>query len=135
MSGGGDALETGADGFTLEGTHDGFAHLPGAPRHVRRFHVRPDGVEIRDRIEGRTHRPARARFLFHPLARLEKTADGLRIARGSKVILMQSSLPIQVETAAWWPDMGIERETKSAFIAIDPNVSEVLTSFSIEAGV
>ena len=129
------ALETGADGFTLEGTHDGFAHLPGAPRHVRRFHARPDGVEILDRIEGQAYRPARARFLFHPLARLEKTGDGLRIARGSKVILMQSSSPIQVETAAWWPDMGIERETKSAFITIDPNVSEVLTSFSIEAGV
>ena len=121
--------------MTLEGTHDGFAHLPGAPRHVRRFQVHADRIEILDRIEGRPDRPARARFLFHPLTRIEKAGDILRIARAGKVIRMQSSQPIQVEKAVWWPDMGIEQETKSAFIAIDPGVAEVVTSFSIEPGV
>ncbi len=129
------ALESGPDWLTLEGTHDGFAHLPGAPRHVRRFQVHADRIEILDRIEGRPDRPARARFLFHPLTRIEKAGDILRIARAGKVIRMQSSQPIQVEKAVWWPDMGIEQETKSAFIAIDPGVAEVVTSFSIEPGV
>ena len=55
-----------ADGFVLEGTHDGYASLPGSPRHVRRFDVGPGRVAIDDRIEGMPQSPARIGFLLHP---------------------------------------------------------------------
>ena len=59
-------------GLVLEGTHDGFDHLPGRPRHVRRFVMSPaaGSIEIVDRIEGDGHQAAIARLLLHPACTL-----------------------------------------------------------------
>jgi hypothetical protein len=50
----------------LEGTHDGFAYLPGKPSHIRQFEVTRDSVTIHDRIEGQSDQQAAITFLLHP---------------------------------------------------------------------
>lgn len=119
------------DGLTLVGAHDGFAHLPGAPRHVRRFEATRDGIEIFDRIEGRTDRAASIGFLLHPSANVEVSGQSARIARGGATLVMASSLPITVEDALWWPDMGREQATRRLRLRLADGGGEVVTTFRI----
>ena len=58
--------ESGDGQMVLEGWHNGFAHLPGTPRHRRRFEVLPGQITIIDQIEGEPKTDARINFLFHP---------------------------------------------------------------------
>lgn len=54
------------DGWIVAGTHDGYAHLPVAPRHRRRWQLDADGLDIEDRVEPSPAEPARARFHLAP---------------------------------------------------------------------
>jgi len=109
------AFEARADGFTLEGAHDGYAHLPGRPVHVRRFDVRPQAIVVEDRIEGACARDACVGLLLHP--DIEATIDGqvaLLAARDDPervLIRLEASQPLALHSAVWWPDMGGERAT------------------------
>lgn len=125
------AYEETAQGFVLEGTHDGFRHLPGAPRHIRRFEVAPERIVIRDRLEGRPDRRATIGFLLHPECRIEVTGTNARIVRGATQIQMTSTLPIRVEVAVWWPDMGCERATKRLRVSLEAGISELVTKLRI----
>ncbi len=125
------AYEETADGFMLEGTHDGFRHLPGAPRHIRRFDVASDRLVICDRLEGSPNRPASVGFLLHPEARVEVTGAIVRILRGATEIQMTSTLPIRVEDAVWWPDMGVELATKRLRVKLEAGIREVMTTLHI----
>jgi uncharacterized heparinase superfamily protein len=121
--------EVNAGGFLLEGTHDGFAHLRGAPRHIRHFEVRPREVVIRDRIEGKSELSASIGFLLDPAVHVDASdCDALIRARASR-IRMTSTLPIDVEEAVWWPNMGRERPTKRLRIRLAPAVSEGSVAF------
>ncbi len=100
------------DGFVLEGTHDGFAHLAGAPIHRRRIHARPDDVRIEDRIEGGSGQIARSRLLLHPDCRVSTERDGsLTIRRGRARARVVTEAPIEVVDAWWFPDFGIRLRT------------------------
>jgi len=66
-------------------------------------------------------------FLFHPEVRIAQDDEGLRLSRGSVEIQMSSQLPIDVQDAVWWPDMGSERVTKRARIRVARGLSEVIT--------
>lgn len=102
-----------ADGFVLEGSHDGFAHLPGAPIHRRRVHARPDDVRIEDRIDGGAGQIARSRLLLHPDCRVTTERDGsLTIRRGRASARVVSKAPIEIVDAWWFPDFGIRMRTK-----------------------
>lgn len=100
------------DGFLLEGAHDGFAHLPGRPVHLRRFDCRPGAITIEDHLEGRTDRAARIGFLLHPEVEIAEEGASLRLARGAARLAMMASAPLRVEPAVWWPNMGVEVATR-----------------------
>jgi glycosyltransferase involved in cell wall biosynthesis len=121
-----------ADGFALAGTHNGFRHLPGRPRHVRRFEARPREIRIQDRIEGRPDRTASIGFLLHPGAHVEVSGHVARIVCRAAKIEMLSTLPICVEQAVWWPDMGCEHATHRLRIDVAPGVREVQTTLCVK---
>ncbi len=101
-----------AQGFFLEGAHDGYANLPGAPVHVRSFAVAPGEILIRDAIEGRLDRAARAGFLLHPEVEAVVAGHEARLARGRAEVVMTASAALAIEAAVWWPNMGVERPTR-----------------------
>lgn len=105
------AYEPKADGFILEGTHDGFSSLRGRPRHVRRFEAAPDKVVIRDRIEGLSGRPAAIGFLLHPTAEVTRDGSAMIVRNGAGTINMTCSEPIEIQPAVWWSCMGVEQKT------------------------
>lgn len=99
-----------ADGFLFEGTHDGFAVLPGAPRHRRRIEARPGELRLLDRVLGEGPHRAEARFLLHPdctvrLMGAEHGRFGARIARDGVEVELSANAPIRAEPAEWYPDL------------------------------
>lgn len=120
------AYEQCGGGFVLEGTHDGFCHLPGKPRHVRRFEASPDRVLIRDRIEGTPNRPARIGFLLHPDAEATLAGTTATVRHGAGVIEMTCDAPMEIEPAVWWPCMGLERATSRLVMRLDPSVKSAV---------
>jgi len=119
-------------GFVLEGTHDGFAYLEGAPQHIRRVEVRPREISIHDRISGKSDLKASIAFLLAPGVQPDVSEAGALIRSGSGRIRMISTLPIEVEEGVWWPDMGRQERTKRLRVRLAPGVSEVSTAFMIE---
>lgn len=103
---------TAAGGLELEGTHDGFDHLPGRPRHVRTVVVSPaaDALEIVDRIAGAAG-SACMRVLLHPACTLEVVGCRALIRRDDVVIEVLAERAITVERAHWSPDLGLWLET------------------------
>lgn len=122
-------FESRPDGFVLEGSHDGFRYLPGAPAHIRRFEVAPGGIVIRDRIEGQSDRGAWISFLMHPLAEVEASNMTASIRRGATLVRMRSTGPVAIENAVWWPDMGHELQTRRLRVRLAPGVREAVTVF------
>ncbi len=110
-------LQMRTDGFVLEGTHDGFAHLAGEPVHRRLIHAKPDEIRIEDRIEGGAGQIARSRLLLHPDCRVSTNADGVvTIRRGRAVARVVAETPIAVVEAWWFPDFGIRLRTKQLVV-------------------
>ena len=104
--------ETTAHGFVLVGSHDGFAHLPGAPRHVRRFEAEPERLVIEDCLLGGKPGHARAAFLCHPAC--EVTVNGYEaiIVRAGTTVNLVAPSPISLEDAEWYPDLYVAHPTK-----------------------
>jgi uncharacterized heparinase superfamily protein len=121
-----------ADGFVLEGSHNGFENLPGAPRHVRRLDITPQRIAIHDRIDGRAVHAARIGFLLHPQVAAEADGRAAMLRSGEAAIKVTSSAPISIEPAVWWPDMGKELETSRLIIRLAPPVQAVTTEFEID---
>ena len=121
------------DGFVLEGTHNGFDALPGKPRHIRRFHVRPEAIVIHDRIEGAADRPARIGFLLHPGAEILACGQGAALRCGSAILKLSASLPFGIEPAVWWPDMGVEQVTSRMVLQLPPQTEAVRTEIRISS--
>ena len=121
-----------ANGFTLEGAHDGYAHLPGRLRHVRRADIRPDCVELRDTLEGETRRAAAIGFLLHPQCQVSLTGGTATIARGRVRIAVSSTGCIRIEPAVWWPDLGLELATHRLVIDMQPGLRTLDTRLVAE---
>ena len=119
------------DGFSLTATHDGFRNLSGSPRHVRRFDVAADRIEIEDQIDGTTDRPASIGFLLHPAVAVEVSGHEARLRLGPRDIILTSSRPIDVEDTVWWPDMGVERQTQRLRIGFPPGAETVTTAIRL----
>ena len=111
-------FDAAADGLVLAGSHDGFAHLAGAPRHVRRIEATSVKIMIHDRIEGQTDRAAMITFLLHPDARVTVSGTTAQIVRGGSTVDMTCTGLIQVTDAVWWPDMGHELPTKRLQVSL-----------------
>ena len=119
-------------GFVLEGVHDGFCHLPGRPHHVRRFEASPKRLRILDRVEGCADRPARIGFLLHPDVAVDTEGNVVRLSWPGASIIMQTSQPLAIEGAVWWPDMGHERKTCRLVISPPTGALAVDTIMAIE---
>lgn len=97
----------GGNGFVLDGSHDGYRRLPGAPIHRRRLAVEPGTLEIADRIEGGAGQPVRARFLLHPECRVSLEQGAVRVERERVQVLLRSEGRIELERAWFCPDFGV----------------------------
>lgn len=80
-------------GLRLEGMHDGYAHLPGGPRHRRTFAVAPGNIRIDDEIVGGSGQIATARLLLHPSCRVERKGP-------REVVLAIDTLRVRVAASA-----------------------------------
>jgi uncharacterized heparinase superfamily protein len=99
------------DGFVLEGTHDGFNHLPGRPRHRRRFTVARSRILIDDSIVGNDRHDAIASFLLHPECQLHVDGSTAELRCGTSGLHLRASGPLDTERAVWFPDMGVSLDT------------------------
>lgn len=71
------------EGWQVEGSHDGYAHLPGAPRHHRRWRLEADGLLVEDRLDPAPVEAAVAWLHLAPGLVLEPLDDGSwRICEG-----------------------------------------------------
>jgi uncharacterized heparinase superfamily protein len=100
-----------ADGFVLEGSHDGFKQLAAEPVHVRKFEVRPRKITIVDMLEGAASGAATINILLHPDVAPTQHGDHWRLQCGGVRIRVTASRSITVRPAVWWPDMGCEQNT------------------------
>jgi len=117
------------DGFTLTGSHNGFARLKGAPRHTRTFTATPDSLVIEDTIENPAGLPATISFLLHPEVTAAPTPTGLLLTRGTARLILKTENPLTFEDAVYWPDMGHEFPTRRICLHTDMKNSVVLTRF------
>ena len=100
---------------------DGFDHLPGRPRHVRRFVVSPAAasIEITDRIEGEMPHTATARLLLHPACTLDLEGPRAVVRQDDVVVDVVAEQPIRCEPAHWSPDMGLWLATRRLAIRFE----------------
>ncbi len=100
--------------LSLDGTHDGYRHLAGAPRHRRRLVHRPGVLEVEDTIVGGVGQRAVARLLLHPEVQVEADAAGaLRLSSGEVVLILEHHGPVapRLVDALWCPDFGVSHRT------------------------
>jgi uncharacterized heparinase superfamily protein len=117
--------------FVLEGTHEGFAYLPGKPRHIRHFEVARDSVTIHDRIEGQSDRQAAVTFLLHPACEVALVDRQARIVRDGIEIVLDSTVSLTLEPAVWWPDKGVELKTHRLRAKFAPGERHVVTALRL----
>lgn len=93
-----------------EGAHDGFRHLPGAPRHFRAWRLSDTGLVLTDRVEGGGEHRIEARFHLAPGLRAEIHPDGaihITQEQGQPVLTLTTdgATPV-VQQASWHPQFG-----------------------------
>jgi len=112
-----------AGGFALEGWHDGYTRLPGAPRHARRLVWHRDGVLlVRDRVEAARSVRAVSRVHLHPECRIEATeGTGVRVAHPGGVFQVRfaGSGVLRVEPSRHFPRFGTEHATLALAFAAE----------------
>lgn len=121
------AFEADAHGFRLEGLHDGYARLEGAPVHRRIFQVSQNHIEIEDIIEW-THssKPdvvCSSSLLLHPGCDIRMDGRRAMITHGGIHVHIESDTDWQLEEAEWYPDLHVIERTKRLRCQIDPNLA------------
>jgi len=104
------------DAIEVSGSHDGYDHLPGRPRHSRTIStVRHSGLMIVDRIEGGETHTLEGGLLLAPSCQAVAEADGWQVVQDQRRILIrvQSSavLRLTTEAATCHPEFGLEEIT------------------------
>ena len=108
------------DGFVLEGSHDGYVHLPGRPRHHRRLEAQLGRIRVEDRVSGGQGQLASARILLHPEATTRPIDGGLEIGLGDLKFELATTSSLETEAAPWYPDFGVERTTQQIVVRYGP---------------
>jgi uncharacterized heparinase superfamily protein len=123
-------------GFALEGWHDGYARLAGAPRHARRFAWHADGVLlVRDRVEAGRSVRARSRLHLHPECRIEAVeGSAARVAHPGGVFQVRFAGPgeLRIEPSRHFPRFGLELATSALVFRAEGERLE--TGFCIASG-
>ena len=123
--------QTNANGFVLEGSHDGFAYLAGRPRHIRQFNACADAITIEDRIDGAPDKIARVGLLLHPDVIVTRTGLDLILQQANVAIRVTCSALLEAEPATWWPDMGVERATSRLVATLARGTRTLQTILSV----
>lgn len=123
-----------ATGFLLTGSHNGFAHLPGSPEHVRCYDFAPEKLTITDRLSRCKRRTAQAAYLFHPDCRIELTGpQSALVSRKHIRMSVTAPGPLHLEEAEWYPDLYVALPTKRLRIDLRTDDTELLTVFDVQA--
>ena len=124
-------IRLGTGALELDGSHDGYRRLAGAPRHTRRFAATPDRIEVRDGVDGGAGQPVRARLLLHPDCLVVPGDGWVRIESQGVVATLRSASPIRVEEAWWSPDFGVRLATKQ--LVLEYGSAPCTGEFTLEA--
>ena len=99
-------------GFILIGSHDGYARLPGSPKHVRRLEASRGRLVIDDRLTGGQVRAAQAAYLLHPDCQVRLSGREASIRSGSVHVILSAPGPLRLEEAEWYPDLYVASPAK-----------------------
>ena len=111
-------------GLELAGTHDGYAHLRGAPRVERRIAAAQGALEVSDRVHGGAGQRVRARLLLHPDVRAAEEPDGWVLWLGELRVRLATDARVHLEQAAWYPNIGECLPTRRLVLDYGPAPTE-----------
>ncbi len=120
-----------ADGFRLKGSHDGYAHLPGAPIHIRSFEAKPHSLQVEDLIQGGQGQRVEARLYLHPDLHVNLEAGGADLRGAELRISLRTHASVTIEATVWWSDLGVERA--SHCLVLDYGNAPCIGAFALEA--
>ena len=119
-------------GWVVECSHDGYAHLPGAPRHRRRWQLDATALVVDDRIEPPARESAVARFHLAPGLSIEREDlrtwrihDGRALAARATVLAGHAML----ETTQHAQRFGTLVEAMTLVVRLDAGSSSVRWSW------
>lgn len=99
-------------GLRICGWHDGYSHLPGAPRHYREFVLSDERILIRDTVKGGEQQEVISRLLVHPKCRVQIDGDvAVLRADFAAVQLTAEGGLFEVTEETWFPNFGEEEPT------------------------
>lgn len=105
-------LEMRGNCLCLTGSHDGFGHLRGRPRHRRKVTASPTWIEVSDEFEGGVGQIATASLLLHPDVHVVALwPDGAELLAGRDRISLSCQGVLTSRAAEWWPDLGVRCQT------------------------
>jgi len=90
--------------IALEGEHDGYGRLPGAPMHRRRIVATPESIAVTDVVSGGAGQSVRSRLLIHPALDVRRTAHGALITADDLEVTLFCEYEIEIQEAVWFPD-------------------------------
>ncbi len=95
---------------TVEGSHDGYARLPGHNRHTRRWVLSARSLQVEDRVSG-AFASAEARFHLHPdITAQVETGDVVSLqSSGAEVARLEfrGASTVSADPASWHPQFGV----------------------------
>jgi uncharacterized heparinase superfamily protein len=97
-----------SDALILEGSHDGYKRLAGAPIHTRRWELRSSSMHVSDKLSDSRH-TAEARYHLHPDVQLafDSNQTGEFILKdGKHVRWTAEGGPARAEKTTWHPEFG-----------------------------
>ena len=115
-----------AVGVEVSCAHDGYRHLPGRPVHRRLWSFYPEGISVRDRVEG-TFSHSVANYHFHPDAKVTLKGSLARVeVRGAEIarINVKNGDPVLVE-GSYHPGFGLSVPNQLLQVHLRGSVCEI----------
>jgi uncharacterized heparinase superfamily protein len=88
-------------GMRFEAVHDGYRHLPGSPRHRRRWTLTPGGLLVEDAVTGGGRHDVALRWQLAPGAAVTVTGDTAVVAipAGEFSVSVTANVPVTLAAA------------------------------------
>jgi uncharacterized heparinase superfamily protein len=100
----------------VDGSHDGYARLPGRPIHHRTLEATAGRLEVEDRVVGGAGQAVRARLLCHPDCAVQPTEDGAHLTRDGVHARLRTASVLSIVPAWWMPDFSQRRATSQVVL-------------------
>ncbi len=117
-------------GFSLSGSHDGFAPC----EVMRQFDVGQNSISITDRIDGGTFGVATSGLLLHPDCVVHVDGNLASVTCEDQKIAILANVPMAIEAAVYWPDMGVELYTSRLRLTLPPDSRECRIDIMVVSG-